>query len=106
MLDKFQQSMLEKLEVPRFSSSIECWTFQLVASLAMHSALCAQDRGVPQVQFLGMVLTCPLLCNDRCRGRLCSRTLGSTVETYSASTWLLFGRISHNFYVKAAASNS
>ena len=34
----------------------------------------------------------PLLCNDRCRGRLFSRVLGSTVDTYSASAWVFFGR--------------
>ena len=56
--------------VPRFSSSTECWTFHLGTSLVMHSAHCAQDRGVPQVQVLGMVLSAWLLCNNRCRGRL------------------------------------
>ena len=53
--------------VPRLSSSTEWWTFQLVTSLVMHSAHCAQDRGVPQVLFLVCVER-PLLCNDRCRG--------------------------------------
>ena len=74
MLDKFQQSWFllwkslqscsscssspcRMCSVPRFSSSTECWTFQLGTSLAMHSAHCAQDRGVPQVQVLGMVLS-------------------------------------------------
>ena len=69
MLDKFQQSwflLWKSLQscsscsssscrvcsVPRFSFWTECWTFQLVTSLAMRSAHCAQDRGVPQVQFL------------------------------------------------------
>ena len=74
MLDKFQQSWFllwkslqscsscssspcRMCSVLRFSSSTECWTFQLGSSLAMHSAHCAQDRGVPQVQVLGMVLS-------------------------------------------------
>ena len=41
-------SVLCLVSVPRQ----RCWTFQLVTSFAMHSAHCAQDRGVPQVQFL------------------------------------------------------
>ena len=74
MLDKFQQSwfpLWKSLQscsscssspcrvcsVPRFSSSTECWTFQLVTSLAVRSAHSAWDRGVPQVQFLGVVLS-------------------------------------------------
>ena len=80
MLDKFQQSWFllwkslqscsscssspcRMCSVPRFSSSTECWTFQLGTSLTMHSAHCAQDR-------------------------LFSCMLASTVDTCSAS---LFG---------------
>ena len=84
MLDEFLQSMLAKSKVLS-SSSTDWWIFQLVIALAMRSAQCAHDSSVPQVQFLGMVLTCPLLCNNRCRGRLCSRMLGKTVDTCSAS---------------------
>ena len=52
----------------QFSDRRGCSSCCTVVDLAMHSAHCAQDRGVPQVQFLGMVLTCPLLCNDRSKG--------------------------------------
>ena len=42
-----------------------------------------------------------LLCNNRCRGRLCSRMLGSTMDTLSAFYLVRYGRVSHIFYVKA-----
>ena len=58
----------------------------------MHSAHCAEDRGVPQVQFLGMALTFLLLCNDRCCGS--PANAGSTVDTCSAS---LLGGLWKNF---------
>ena len=43
----------------------------------------------------------PLLCNNRCRGRLCSRMLGSTVDTFLRLFLVRYGRLSHFFYVKA-----
>ena len=67
MLDKFQQSMLEKLEVPRFQFLDRLVDIPVGFALALHSAHCVEDRGVPQVKFLVMVLTCPLLCSNRSR---------------------------------------
>ena len=44
-----------------------------------------QTMEISQVPFLALLLTRPLLCNDRC--------LGSTVDTFSASVYGgLYGR--------------
>ena len=68
MLDKFQQSMLEKLGVPRiqFLDRLVDIPVGLRWRCTVHTA----QRTVEfhSSRFLGMVLTCPLLCNDKCRG--------------------------------------
>ena len=114
MLDKFQQSWFllwkslqscsscstspcRMCSVPRFSSSTECWTFQLGTSLAMHSAHCAQDRGVPQVQVLGMVLSA---CCCATTGAVADSARGCLVRPWIHILRLYlvrFGRIAHFF---------
>ena len=48
-----------------FSSSTECWTFQLHADLGTHSAHCAADRGDLTGTVLGMVLVAPVVVQQQ-----------------------------------------
>ena len=52
---------------------VDWWTLTLHADLGTHSAHCAADRGLSQVQFFGVLWMRLLLCNDRCRWSLRQR---------------------------------
>ena len=86
MLDKFHQSLSYVfVSVPRQSVG------HLVGDA--QCTLCTGPWGsTGPVSWCGV--ECALLCNNRCRGRLCSRMLGSTVDTFSAS---LLGALWTNF---------
>ena len=73
--------MLEKLEVPRIQ-----FLDRLVDIPVGLRWRCTVHTVQRTVEFhRSSSLTCQLLCNGR--GRLCSRMLGSTVDTSSASIW-------------------
>ena len=63
-------------------------------------AQCAQDRGVPQVQFLDMVSSARCCATTGAVATLLAYAWLDSGYMFCVVTWVRCGRFSHNFYVK------
>ena len=91
-------SLCRFCSVPSFSSSTEFWTFHFGHLVGDAQCTLCTGPWSSTGPVSGYCVERPLLCYNRCRGRLCSRMFGSTVLRLYL---VRYGRISHIFYVKA-----